>query len=134
MIAALIRSSAMSLEAMTESDLLLEVAVPKPAARAARMGPPFSVPASNNSSTKRRRRSRLWDERAVSSGAYGSQTLLGRRYPTAPQGVPCRCADDLAGCPARPSPVQARSGRSVDRSPRHADHRQMAEHRLAHWH
>ena len=48
--------------------------------------------------------------------------------------VPCRCANDPAGCPARPSPAQARSGRSIDLSRRHADHRQMAEHQLAHRH
>src|SRR5262245_44703522 len=44
---------------------------------------------------------RLWDERSVSSGAHSSQADLGRRYPAPPQGLPCRCADDLAGCQAR---------------------------------
>ena len=34
---------------------------------------------------------------------------LGGRYSAPPQGVPCRCADDLAGCQARPSPSAARS-------------------------
>ena len=29
---------------------------------------------------------------------------LGGRYSASPQSVPCRCADDLAGCWARPSP------------------------------
>ena len=47
---------------------------------------------------------RLWDERAVPPGAHSSQTCLGGRYSASPQGVPCRCADDLAGCWARPSP------------------------------
>ena len=40
---------------------------------------------------------RLWAERAVPPGADSSQTCLGSRYPAAPQGVPCRCANDLAG-------------------------------------
>src|SRR5215831_16501888 len=52
---------------------------------------------------------RLWAERAVPAGAHSSQTCLGRRYPAAPQGIPCRCADDLAGCRTRPSPSAARS-------------------------
>ena len=52
---------------------------------------------------------RLWAERAVPSGAHSSQTCLGSRYSAAPQGVPCRCADDLAGCQARSSPSAARS-------------------------
>ena len=52
---------------------------------------------------------RLWAERAVPPGAHGSQTRLGGRYSAAPQGVPCRCADDLAGCQARSSPSAARS-------------------------
>ena len=52
---------------------------------------------------------RLWAERAVPSGADSSQTCLGSRYSAAPQGVPCRCADDLAGCQARSSPSAARS-------------------------
>ena len=52
---------------------------------------------------------RLWAERAVPPGADSSQTCLGSRYPAAPQGVPCRCADDLAGCRTRPSPSAARS-------------------------
>ena len=30
-------------------------------------------------------------------------------YSASPQGVPCRCADDLAGCWTRPSPQAARS-------------------------
>src|SRR5260370_11673820 len=47
--------------------------------------------------------------RAVPPGAHSSQTCLGSRYPAAPQGVPCRCADDLAGCRTRPSPSAARS-------------------------
>src|SRR5713226_4243289 len=51
----------------------------------------------------------LWAERAVPSGADSSQTCLGSRYSAAPQGVPCRCADDLAGCQTRPSPSAARS-------------------------
>ena len=42
-------------------------------------------------------------ERALPPGAHSSQTCLGGRY-ASPQGVPCRCADDLAGCWARPSP------------------------------
>src|SRR3954449_7929226 len=46
----------------------------------------------------------LWDERAVPPGAHSSRTCLGGRYSASPQGVPCRCADDLAGCWARPSP------------------------------
>ena len=32
------------------------------------------------------------------------RTCLGGRYSASPQGVPCRCADDLADCWARPSP------------------------------
>src|SRR5262249_55903298 len=52
---------------------------------------------------------RLWAERAVPPGAHSSQTCLGRRYPAAPQGIPCRCADDLAGCRTRPSALAARS-------------------------
>ena len=47
---------------------------------------------------------RLWDKRAVPPGAHSSRTCLGGRYSASPQGVPCRCADDLAGCWARPSP------------------------------
>ena len=41
----------------------------------------------------------------------GSQLahLPGRRYSASPQGVSCRCADDLSGCWARPSPQAARS-------------------------
>jgi FOG: Transposase len=42
-------------------------------------------------------------------GAHSSQTCLGSRYSATPQGVPCRCADDLAGCQARSSPSAARS-------------------------
>jgi len=49
-----------------------------------------------------------WAERAVPSGAHSSQTCLGSRYSPAPQGVPCRCADDLASCKARSSPSAAR--------------------------
>ena len=52
---------------------------------------------------------RLWAERAVPSGAHSSQACLGSRYSAAPQGVPCRCADDLASCKARSSPSAARS-------------------------
>src|SRR5712691_8079562 len=52
---------------------------------------------------------RLWDERGVPPGAHNSQTCLGSRYPVAPQGIPCGCADGLAGCWARPSPSAARS-------------------------
>ena len=52
---------------------------------------------------------RLWAERAVPPGAHGSQTCLGGRYSASSQSVPCRCADDLAGCWARPSPQAARS-------------------------
>ena len=46
----------------------------------------------------------LWDEYAVPPWAHSSQTCLGRRYSASPQSVPCRCADDLARCWARPSP------------------------------
>src|SRR4051794_4661875 len=46
----------------------------------------------------------LWDKRAVPPGAHSSRTCLGGRYSASPQGVPCRCADDLADCRARPSP------------------------------
>ncbi len=42
-------------------------------------------------------------------GLTDLQTCLGSRYSAAPQGVPCRCADDLAGCQARSSPSAARS-------------------------
>src|SRR6516162_4320859 len=52
---------------------------------------------------------RLWTERAVPSGAHSSQTCLGSRYSAAPQGVPCRCEDDLASCKAWSSPSAARS-------------------------
>src|SRR5262249_27553353 len=52
---------------------------------------------------------RLWAERVVPSGAHSSQPCLGSRYSAAPQGVPCRCADDLASCKARSSPSAARS-------------------------
>src|SRR5262249_10516910 len=52
---------------------------------------------------------RLWAERAVPSGAHSSQACLGSRYSAAPQGVPCRCTDDLAGCRTRPSPSAARA-------------------------
>src|SRR5260370_15808372 len=41
---------------------------------------------------------RLWAKCAVPPGAHSSQTDLGGRYSTASQGLPCRCADDLAGC------------------------------------
>ena len=74
----------------------------------------------------------LWDERAVPPGAHSSRTCLGGRYSAAPQGVPCRCADDLAGCWARPCPAAARPRCSIDSGRRHAGRRHMAEHQLAH--
>ena len=52
---------------------------------------------------------RLWDECAVPPGAHSSQTRLGGRHSASPQGVPRRCADDLAGCRTRPSPSATRS-------------------------
>ena len=48
----------------------------------------------------------LWDKRGVPPGAHSSRTCLGGRYSASPQGVSCRCADDLAGCWARPSPLR----------------------------
>src|SRR5262245_57861699 len=43
------------------------------------------------------------------SGAHSSQACLGSRYSAAPQGVPCRCTDDLASRKARSSSSAARS-------------------------
>src|SRR5204863_7875556 len=40
-----------------------------------------------------------WAERAVPPGAHGSQACLGGRYCAAPQGIPCRCADDSGPLP-----------------------------------
>jgi len=40
---------------------------------------------------------------------HSPQTCLGIRHPAAPQGIPRRRADDLAGCRTRPSPSAARS-------------------------
>ena len=57
---------------------------------------------------------------------------LGSRDSAAPQGVPCRCEDDLAGCQARSSPKAARPRCSVDTGGRHAGRCQMARHQLAH--
>src|SRR5579859_4967550 len=77
---------------------------------------------------------RLWDERTVSAGAHGSQTGLGGGHPASPQGVSCRCADDLAGCPARPSPQAAHTQYPIADSRRPAGNRQMADRQLAHRH
>jgi hypothetical protein len=74
----------------------------------------------------------LWVERTVPAGAHGSQTGLGSGYPASPQGVSCRCANDLAGCRARPSPEAAHSQCSIEGGRRHAGNRQMADHQLAH--
>jgi SRSO17 transposase len=63
-----------------------------------------------------------------------SQADLGGRYPAPPQGLPCRCADDLAGCQARPSPSAAHPRRPIDTGRRHAGQCQMARHQLAHRH
>jgi len=63
---------------------------------------------------------RLWAERAVPPGAHGSQADLGGRYSAAPQGLPCRCAVDLAGCQAWSSPSAARPRRSIDTGRNHA--------------
>src|SRR5438094_2366786 len=52
---------------------------------------------------------RLWAERAVPPGAPRSEPCLGSGDPAAPQSVPCRCADGLAGCRTRPSPSAARA-------------------------
>ena len=75
---------------------------------------------------------RLWDERSVPPSAHSTQTDLGGRDPAAPQGVPCRCEDDLAGCQARSSPKAARPGCSVDTGGRHAGPCEMAHRQLAH--
>ena len=77
---------------------------------------------------------RLWHERAVPTGAHGSQTGLGGGYPASPQGLSCRCADDLAGCRARQSPEAAHSQCSIEGGRRHDGDRQMADHQLAHRH
>src|ERR1700730_14141954 len=77
---------------------------------------------------------RLWIERAVPPGAHSSQTCLGSRYSAAPQGVPCRCADGLAGCQARSSASAARPRHSIDAGRRHAVEGQMAHHQLAQRH
>jgi Transposase IS116/IS110/IS902 family len=77
---------------------------------------------------------RLWAERAVSPGAHGSQACLGSRYSPPPQGLPCRCADDLAGCRTRPAPSAAHPRQSIDTGRRHAGQCQMARHLLAHRH
>jgi hypothetical protein len=45
---------------------------------------------------------RLWAECTVPSGAHSPQSSLGSRHSAAPQGLPCRFADGLAGCQARP--------------------------------
>src|SRR5256714_6684383 len=52
---------------------------------------------------------RGWAERAVPPGAHGSPACLGGRHCAAPQGIPCRCADDLAHCRTRPSPEAVHS-------------------------
>jgi DDE superfamily endonuclease len=52
--------------------------------------------------------------------------------PRQPQGLPCRCADDLAGSQARSSPSAARPGHSIDTGRRHAGQCPMAYHQLAH--
>ena len=63
---------------------------------------------------------RLWDERAVPPGAHSSQTCLGGWHSAAPQGVPCRCADDLAGCQAWSTSSTARPRHSIAAGRRHA--------------
>ena len=55
----------------------------------------------------------VWAERAVPPGAHGSQACLGGRYSAAPQGIRCRCADDLAHCRMRPSPPEAVIGHRI---------------------
>jgi hypothetical protein len=40
----------------------------------------------------------------ISAPGHNSRTCLGGRYSVSSQGVPCRCADDLAGCWARHRP------------------------------
>src|SRR6478672_9006858 len=75
---------------------------------------------------------RLWDERSIPPSAHSTQTDLGGRDSAAPQGVPCRCEDDLAGCQARSSPKASRPRCSVDTGGRHASPCQMAHHQLAH--
>jgi hypothetical protein len=77
---------------------------------------------------------RLRTERTVLPGAHSAQTGLGGRYPAAPQGISCRCADDLAGCQARSSASAARPRHSLDTCRRDADQGQMAHHQLAHRH
>ena len=56
---------------------------------------------------------RLRTERTVPPGAHSAQTGLGGRYSAAPQGISCQCADDLAGCQARPSTSAARPRHSI---------------------
>jgi SRSO17 transposase len=57
---------------------------------------------------------RIWAERAVPSGPHGPQADLGGRDSAPPQGLPCRCADDLAGCRPRPSSPAAHPRHSID--------------------
>ena len=76
----------------------------------------------------------LWDERAVPPGAHGSQTCLGGRYSASPQGVPCRCADDLAGCWCAAVPVSGTFQTFYRWRPKTCWPMPMAEHQLAHRH
>src|SRR5439155_512802 len=61
-------------------------------------------------------------------------SALGSWNPASPQGLACRCADDLAGCQARSSPSAARPRHSIDTGRGHAGQCQMADHQLAHRH
>jgi len=53
-------------------------------------------------------------ECAVPPGAHGPQTDLGGRDSAPPQGLPCRCADGLAGGQARPPASAAHPRHSID--------------------
>ena len=50
---------------------------------------------------------RIRHKRAVPPGAESARACLGGRHSASPEGVSCRCADDLPGCWARPSPKAA---------------------------
>ena len=69
----------------------------------------------------------LWAERAVPPGAHGPQIALGGGHSASSQGLPCRCADDLAGCQARSSPQAVHSRCSIETGRRYAGSCQRAQ-------
>ena len=65
-------------------------------------------------------RCRLWAERAVSPRPHGTQSCVGGRYPSSPEGVPRRRASALARCQAESPASAACPGYSIDAGRRHA--------------